>query len=396
MSRSRWAWTKSYGLVSAVVRRAGGLARRELRARPGGGLRVRTVSSLTPLSWVATAVMLMLIWSPAGALGKVGSPHSRASAASDTRRASRTADVTPKPHARRAIAHRARPHAELLAFGTGYAATHGSSAVRRLQRRLLRLGYSPGRIDGRYGPLTERAVVRFQSTHGLQVDGIAGALTLAALSSTKPVLQVGSGYVRGGSPAVRQLQHDLVAAGYRSGPADGRYGPLTERAVMRFQRARHLRVDGIAGPQTLDHLERAAVRRAHHHPRRVRSRPGTTPRRSSPTPARSNSAPSPSSASQTPARSKSAPGPSSASPPQPHGGRGSAGSSSILWIIPLVLVIAAGLGVALWRRKPRHGDGVPAPAQGRTMARPWGNADAIRGRGRLWTSPQCTRPGSLN
>ena len=217
MSRSRWAWTKSYGLVSAVVRRAGRLARRELRARPGDGLRVRPVSSLTPLSWVATAVMFMLICSPAGALGKVGSPHSRASAASDTRRASRTAGVTPKPHPRRAIDGPARPRAELLAFGTGYSATHGSIAVRRLQRRLLRLGYSPGRIDGRYGPLTERAVVRFQSTHGLQVDGIAGALTLATLASTKPVLQVGSGYVRGGSPAVRQLQHELVAAGYRSG-----------------------------------------------------------------------------------------------------------------------------------------------------------------------------------
>ena len=129
MSRSRWAWTKSHGLVSAVVRRAGRLARRELRARPGDGLRVRTVSSLTPLSWVATAVMLMLICSPAGALGKVGSPHSRASAASDTRRASRTAGVTPKPHPRRAIDGPTRPHAELLAFGTGY------SATARLERR---------------------------------------------------------------------------------------------------------------------------------------------------------------------------------------------------------------------------------------------------------------------
>ena len=348
MSRSRWAWTKSHGLVSAVVRRAGRLARRELRARPGDGLRVRTVSSLTPLSWVATAVMLMLICSPAGALGKVGSPHSRASAASDTRRASRTAGVTPKPHPRRAIDGPTRPHAELLAFGTGYSAPHGSSAVRRLQRRLMRLGYSPGRNDGRYGPLTEQAVVRFQSTHGLQVDGIAGALTLAALASTKPVLQVGSGYARGGSPAVRQLQHDLVAASYRSGPADGRYGPLTERAVMRFQRARHLRVDGIAGPQTLDHLERAVVGRAHHHPRRVRSRPGTTPRRSRPTPAGSSGAPSPTRANS----------------PQPRGGRHSAGSSSILWIIALVSLLVAGLGVALWRRQPRPRDGVPAPTTG--------------------------------
>ncbi len=266
MSRSQWAWTKSDGLFSAVVRRVGRLARRELRARPGDGLRVRTVSSLTPLSWVATALMLMLICSPAGALGKVGSPHSRASAASDTRRASRTAGITPKQHPPRAIDGPARPHAELLAFGAGYSAIHGSNAVRRLQRRLVQLGDSPGRIDGRYGPFTERAVIRFQNTHGLQVDGIAGAFTLAALAAAKPVLHVGSGYVRGGSPAVRRLQHDLASAGDRPGPADGRYGPLTERAVMRFQRARHLRVDGIAGPQTLDHLERPVAGRAHRPP----------------------------------------------------------------------------------------------------------------------------------
>jgi peptidoglycan hydrolase-like protein with peptidoglycan-binding domain/tetratricopeptide (TPR) repeat protein len=243
-----------------------------------------------------------------------------------------------------------------LAFGTGYSAAHGSIAVRRLQRRLLRLGYSPGRIDGRYGPLTERAVVRFQSTHGLRVDGIAGALTLAALASTKPVLQVGSGYVRGGSPAVRQLQHDLAAAGYRSGPADGRYGPLTERAVMRFQRTRHLRVDGIAGPQTLDHLERTVVRRAHHHPQRVRSRPGTAARPSSPTPAGSNRAPSPRRASS----------------PQPRGGRHSAGASAIPWVIALVSLLVAGLGVAVWRRQRRHRHGVPTPATGPVNGPPLG------------------------
>ena len=353
MSRSQWAWTKSDGLVSAVVRRAGRLARRELRARPGDGLRVRTVSSLTPLSWVATALMLMLICSPAGALGKVGSPHSRASAASDTRRASRTAGITPKQHPRRAIDGPARPHAELLAFGAGYSAIHGSNAVRRLQRRLVQLGDSPGRIDGRYGPFTERAVIRFQNTHGLQVDGIAGAFTLAALAAAKPVLHVGSGYVRGGSPAVRRLQHDLAAAGDRPGPADGRYGPLTERAVMRFQRARHLRVDGIAGPQTLDHLERPVAGRAHRPPQRVRSRPLTTRHRTRPTPAGSRGVPSP----------------RRASPPQPRRGGRSAGS--MLWIIALLCLVGAGLGIALWRGQRRPGDGARAPAPRRTAARRW-------------------------
>jgi len=74
---------------------------------------------------------------------------------------------------------------EVLAVGSGYANAHGASAVRVLQRRLASLGYSPGPIDGRYGPLTEAAVMDFQATHGLVVDGLDGPLTMAALASVR-------------------------------------------------------------------------------------------------------------------------------------------------------------------------------------------------------------------
>ncbi|HVM07223.1 MAG TPA: L,D-transpeptidase family protein [Acidimicrobiales bacterium] len=43
--------------------------------------------------------------------------------------------------------------------------------VERLQRRLERLGYWVGRIDGVYGSLTEQAVYAFQKYEGLPVDG---------------------------------------------------------------------------------------------------------------------------------------------------------------------------------------------------------------------------------
>ena len=70
--------------------------------------------------------------------------------------------------------------ATVLYPGAGYA-EGGSAAVRGLQRQLRRDGYSPGPIDGRYGPRTERAVSRFQSAHGLNVDGIAGPQTFGEL-----------------------------------------------------------------------------------------------------------------------------------------------------------------------------------------------------------------------
>ena len=64
-----------------------------------------------------------------------------------------------------------------------------------------------------------------------------------------PVLRRGS---RGSQ--VADLQKRLIKLGYLDGKADGIYGPLTEQAVRKFQKANGLKVDGIAGPQTLNAL----------------------------------------------------------------------------------------------------------------------------------------------
>ncbi len=54
------------------------------------------------------------------------------------------------------------------------------SRVAALQIALVNLGYVLP-VDGRYGPLTESAVVDFQERNGLVVDGVAGRQTQAAL-----------------------------------------------------------------------------------------------------------------------------------------------------------------------------------------------------------------------
>ena len=167
----------------------------------------------------------------------------------------------------------------VLAYGSGYAGGTVAVRVRALQRRLGGAGYSPGLIDGRYGPRTERAVDLFQGAHGLRVDGIAGPLTLAAVRARSNGLSPGAGYAGAGAGEVRALQRRLRRDGYSPGPIDGRYGPRTERAVTRFQAAHGLKVDGIAGPQTFRELARIATSHRHAPGSTARSRP-TTPSRS--------------------------------------------------------------------------------------------------------------------
>lgn len=56
---------------------------------------------------------------------------------------------------------------------------------------------------------------------------------------------------------VEALQATLKYLGYYSGKVDGNFGPMTDRAVRAFQKAKGLYVDGEAGPKTYAELNKA-------------------------------------------------------------------------------------------------------------------------------------------
>lgn len=54
---------------------------------------------------------------------------------------------------------------------------------------------------------------------------------------------------------VRQLQSQLQHAGYYYHTVDGIYGKMTEEAVIHFQQANNLRIDGLTGYSTINKLK---------------------------------------------------------------------------------------------------------------------------------------------
>lgn len=75
------------------------------------------------------------------------------------------------------------PHDEALgAFPGVLESVH----VKAIQRALRAQGFDPGPLDGDFGPLTRKAVKRFQLKNGLSPDGVVGPVTWAALGGTLP------------------------------------------------------------------------------------------------------------------------------------------------------------------------------------------------------------------
>lgn len=88
---------------------------------------------------------------------------------------------------------------------------HTGDDVSDVQRRLADLGFPIGRVDGIFGPSTDRAVREFQRNVGMVPDGTCGGNTVVALQRLARA-------VRGGAP--ERLWDEHAHAANRTGIAD--------------------------------------------------------------------------------------------------------------------------------------------------------------------------------
>jgi peptidoglycan hydrolase-like protein with peptidoglycan-binding domain len=148
------------------------------------GVAALTALALTPAAHAASAntaalqVALKAVHRYHGAIDGIKGPGTKNALKSFQRRHRLTPDGIAGPATRRALGRRGSP---LLGSRVMHTGNRGWD-VAALQFMLRRRGYSPGTIDGGYGPFTATTVRRFQLAAGLHTDGMAGRTTLRALA----------------------------------------------------------------------------------------------------------------------------------------------------------------------------------------------------------------------
>jgi peptidoglycan hydrolase-like protein with peptidoglycan-binding domain len=137
--------------------------------------------------------------------------------------------------------------------------------VKMLQELLEGMGYDVGGIDGVFGPQTKAAVQQLQRDHGLDADGIAGPLTMQAISEAyawarQPTPAPGPAPAWPGrylllsdpmmnGPDVNQWQGQMANRGWAL-DADGWLGLQSLSVCKTFQSEKGLKIDGVVGPAT--------------------------------------------------------------------------------------------------------------------------------------------------
>ena len=135
--------------------------------------------------------------------------------------------------------------------------------VRWVQYNLVLCGYNID-VDGEFGPLSYSALVAFQRTHGLVIDGKCGPDTRACMVKTigakkenpytEPVRVIKRTFPMMSGEDVKWVQWELNQAGFTL-DIDGKFGKDSEATLKKFQESCKITVDGKCGPETRTYLK---------------------------------------------------------------------------------------------------------------------------------------------
>jgi peptidoglycan hydrolase-like protein with peptidoglycan-binding domain len=126
--------------------------------------------------------------------------------------------------------------------------------------------YTYDKLTTYFGPITEEAVIGFQRKYGLTADGIVGASTIDKMKelgiyqkvgNTNLVIQNSQGMYKKGMnhEEIKVLQQALKLDGvYNYDELTTYFGPVTENAVIAFQRKYGLTPDGVIGASSLNKM----------------------------------------------------------------------------------------------------------------------------------------------
>src|SRR3954454_19965929 len=138
---------------------------------------VAAASARSNANVAALQVALRALHHYSGGVDGVRGPQTKRATRRFQRSRHLPADGIAGPRTRRALGRRGTPTLGSRVMASG---ARGWD-VAALQFMLRRRGYSPGSVDGGYGPGTVSAVRRFQAAAGIGVDGSVGHGTLQAL-----------------------------------------------------------------------------------------------------------------------------------------------------------------------------------------------------------------------
>ena len=122
-----------------------------------------------------------------------------------------------------------------------------------LQVVLKNYGYYTSKIDGDFGPASNKALKEFQSSNNLVPDGILGKNTCKTLNNKNNVVKktikvsnsINTISQKTNSTEILNVQKRLSELGFYSGEVDGINGSQTKIAIKNFQSRAGLTPDGM-------------------------------------------------------------------------------------------------------------------------------------------------------